>query len=165
MAKPLSLPRLSAYLATLPGLDHSLMLIQYSTPVVIALLIRIAKLRAKLSSTKSVVGVPRLTTGLAALGASVGEARVVMRLFGLVPIISALRGMFPALTPQGLLSGKAMHSIVQTAKSKPLQTAQLVSLLCYYPLEHTALLAGKGVLPLGAQRAGKASLWSVRFWA
>jgi hypothetical protein len=164
MSKPVTLPRLAAYLATLPGLDHSLMLIQYSTPVVIALLLRLARLRARFTSSK--VTPPGVTKGLAALGASIGEARVIMRIWGLVPIINGLRQMFPALTrPHALLAGKGLSSLIQTAKAKPVQTLQLLSLLCYYPLEHAAYLASKGVLPLGAQRAGKASLWSVRFWA
>lgn len=42
---------------------------------------------------------------------------------------------------------------------------QILALMCYYPLEHTAWLGSKGVLPISVRSMGIAQLFSVRFWA
>jgi hypothetical protein len=74
------LNRLSAITSTLTGLDGALMLAQYSTPVIIALLLRLSKLKK--------TGLPsprllRLVQGLASAGGGIGDARTVMRAFGM----------------------------------------------------------------------------------
>jgi hypothetical protein len=71
------LNRLSKVTSTLTGLDGALMLAQYSSPLVIALLLRLAKLRR--DGGKSLIG---LAGGLASGAGSIGEARTVMRAFG-----------------------------------------------------------------------------------
>jgi hypothetical protein len=71
------LARLSALTSTLTGLDGALMLAQYSSPLIIALLLRLAKLRK--DGGRELLG---LAGGLAVAGASIGDARTVMRAFG-----------------------------------------------------------------------------------
>jgi hypothetical protein len=78
------LRRLSAVTSTLPGLDAALMIPQYSAPVVIFLLLKLANLRAfhKQLSMQSQQSLITLAGGLAKGAASLGEARTAMRLFG-----------------------------------------------------------------------------------
>jgi hypothetical protein len=72
------LNRLSALTSTLTGLDGVLMLAQYSSPLVIALLLRLAKL--KKDGGKSLLS---LAGGIAAGAGGIGETRTVMRAFGI----------------------------------------------------------------------------------
>jgi hypothetical protein len=74
------LNRLSALTSTLTGLDGVLMLAQYSSPLIIALLLRLAKL--KKDGGKNLLG---LAGGIAAGAGSLGDARTVMRAFGTWP--------------------------------------------------------------------------------
>ena len=82
---------------------------------------------------------------------------------GLFPIIQWLL----TLHPRPLASLRSLFSLSKPALPCPktLATIQALSLLFYYPLEHTAWLAGKGVVRITPAQRGKASLWSVRFWA
>jgi hypothetical protein len=72
------LNRLSALTSTLTGLDGVLMLAQYSSPLIIALLLRLAKL--KKDGGKNLLG---LAGGIAAGAGGIGETRTVMRAFGM----------------------------------------------------------------------------------
>jgi hypothetical protein len=90
-ASKVLLARLTRLTATIPGLDASLMLVQYSSPIVIALLLRLAKFRAdhprirmsdKAVAAGAGAGLVRLATGWGKMAGSVGDARVVMRAFG-----------------------------------------------------------------------------------
>jgi hypothetical protein len=74
------LNRLSALTSTLTGLDGVLMLAQYSSPLIIALLLRLAKL--KKDGGKNLLG---LAGGIAAGAGGIGETRTVMRAFGMSP--------------------------------------------------------------------------------
>lgn len=71
------LARLSALTSTLSGLDGAIMLAQYSSPLVIALLLRLAKYRS--DGGKGLRGV---AMGLAKGAAGMSEARTIMRAFG-----------------------------------------------------------------------------------
>jgi hypothetical protein len=91
-----ALPRLAKLTGSLPGLDASLMVVQYSSPAVIAVLMGLASLKDKypalrLSLRRSGPGEKGLVggTGLRLLaaawgrvGLSIGDARVIMRAFG-----------------------------------------------------------------------------------
>jgi hypothetical protein len=72
---------------------------------------------------------------------------------GLIPILAALKSYLQSSTPLFATTDRAISSL------------QLISLLCYYPLEHIVLLTSKSVLSIPPNRAAKYSLWSVRFWA
>lgn len=91
----LLLARLSRLTSTIPGLDASLMLAQYSSPLVIALLLRLAAFKARHPKVTLVSGAGKRTLtvnggfGLAKIAdgwgnaaGSIGDARVVMRAFG-----------------------------------------------------------------------------------
>ncbi|WRT68528.1 uncharacterized protein IL334_005505 [Kwoniella shivajii] len=171
------LSRLTKLTSTYSGLDASLMLVQYSSPLVIAVLLALSRLikRARLSglagygqkgaAVASGWGLLQLAEGWGKMGVSVGDARVVFRAFGLLPILQYLLTLHP--NPIASLK-KFIFSIGQKgslSSEKTLPTLQLLSLAAYYPLEHIAWLASKGILPISAQRTGKAALWSVRFWA
>ncbi|WVQ72115.1 hypothetical protein IAR50_001660 [Cryptococcus sp. DSM 104548] len=164
------LARLARLTGTLPGLDASLMLAQYSSPLIIALLLKLAHLRArfprvKLAKAGGGSGLVRLAEGWGRAGTSIGDARVVMRAFGILPVLQWLLTLHPnplsslstLLTPNGLTT--ALQS------PKAVSTLQALAILAYYPLEHLSWLASKGVVSMSPEKVGKATLWSVRFWA
>ncbi|GFZ50830.1 hypothetical protein JCM24511_08588 [Saitozyma sp. JCM 24511] len=170
----LRLARLTRLTSTIPGLDASLMLAQYTSPLIVALLLRLARFRAAhphlrfgLRGRGSVKGggegLVRLAEGWGRAAASVADARVIMRAFGLLPV---LQGLF-TLYPNPLRSLLSIFSLKPSAlaSGKTLPTLQLLALLAYYPLEHLSWLATKGVVPLAPASIGAATLWSVRFWA
>ena len=82
----LLLARLNGLTSTLPGLDASLMLAQYSSPIVITLLLSLARLRAASSRTNTKAaggaGLIALAEGWGNAAASIGDARVIMRAAG-----------------------------------------------------------------------------------
>lgn len=71
------LARLSAVTSTLTGLDGAIMLAQYSSPLIIALLLRLAKYRHDGGK-----GLRRIAEGLARGAGGMSEARTIMRAFG-----------------------------------------------------------------------------------
>lgn len=73
--------RLVKLTSTIPGLDSSLMVFQYSSPVIVALLLRLAKIRQS-SSPKDATGLVGVAAGVTKAAASVSDARVIMRAFG-----------------------------------------------------------------------------------
>ncbi|WVW85486.1 hypothetical protein I302_107524 [Kwoniella bestiolae CBS 10118] len=160
--------RLTKLTSTYSGLDASLMLIQYSSPLVIALLLRLAALKTRFGGRsvrnggKGGFGLRQLAEGWGKMGGGIGEARVVFRAFGLLPILTWLL----SLHPHPIESLKSLlYKGVSLDSPKTLPTLQAISLLLYYPLEHLTWLASKGVVPLSEKRMGWAGLWSVRFWA
>ena len=82
----LLLARLTGLTSTLPGLDASLMLAQYSSPIIITILMSLAKWRAANSRMTSKgaagAGLINLAEGLGKAAASIGDARVIVRAFG-----------------------------------------------------------------------------------
>ncbi|OCF31528.1 hypothetical protein I317_02137 [Kwoniella heveanensis CBS 569] len=179
------LARLTKLTSTLPGLDASLMLFQYSSPLVIALLLRLATLKSRynlLRGKRGVVagagagagikggfGLVQLAEGWGTAALSVSEARVIMRAFGLLPILQWLLAIHPSplksLRSFLLSAVTSPSAFLNHPSEKTLPTLQILSLLAYYPLEHITWLSRKGVVPLSVQRTGLAELWSVRFWA
>ncbi len=83
------LARLTKLTSTIPGLDASLMLAQYSSPLVIAFLLGLARFRQAHPrlSTKGYNGngLIKLAEGWAKAAGSIGDARVIMRAFGQPP--------------------------------------------------------------------------------
>ncbi|WVQ68386.1 uncharacterized protein L199_006594 [Kwoniella botswanensis] len=161
------LARLTKLTSTYSGLDASLMLVQYSSPLVIALLLRLAALKTRIGlrgKGGSAFGLRQLAEGWGKMGGSIGEARVVFRAFGLLPILTWLLSLHPHPI-QSLKSLLQSGHLPSLDSPKTLSTLQAISLLLYYPLEHLAWLGGKGVIPLGEKRMGWTGLWSVRFWA
>ena len=91
------LVRLSKMTGSLGGLDACVMLAQYSSPLVIALLLRLGRLKASLRSLpggNSVIGAGasdqgslQMAKGLGNVAASLTDARAVMRAFGTCSIV------------------------------------------------------------------------------
>ncbi|AAW44574.2 hypothetical protein CNG01910 [Cryptococcus deneoformans JEC21] len=174
----LLLARLSRLTSTVPGLDASLMLAQYSSPLVIALLLKLAAFKARhpkvtfaSGAGKRVLtvdggfGLAKVAEGWGKAAGSIGDARVVMRAFGLLPIIQWILSLHPkplAALKSLLASGDFMQVFMS---QKTLPTLQALAILFYYPLEHVSWLGSKGVLPISPSALSKAALWSVRFWA
>ncbi|WWD02262.1 hypothetical protein V865_000300 [Kwoniella europaea PYCC6329] len=161
------LARLTKLTSTYSGLDASLMLVQYSSPLVIALLLRLAALKTRIGiggKGGSGFGLRQLAEGWGKMGGSIGEARVVFRAFGLLPILTWLLSLHPHPI-QSLKSLLQSGHLPSLDSPKTLSTLQAISLLLYYPLEHLTWLGGKGVIPLSEKRMGWTGLWSVRFWA
>ncbi|WWD19171.1 hypothetical protein CI109_103629 [Kwoniella shandongensis] len=171
----LLLARLTKLTSTIPGLDASLMLAQYSSPLIIALLLRLASFRAQHprlrlalgggNSSPGGFGLVKLAEGWGRAAGSIADARVIMRAFGMLPI---LQWLF-VLHPKPLASLRSFFLSLGSSKAsqseKALPTLQILSLLAYYPLEHISWLASKGVVPLTPSRLNTTMLWSVRFWA
>lgn len=100
----LLLDRLTKLVSSIAGLDASLMLVQYSSPLIIALLLRLVKFRAahprvRFGVEKGGIPVPGSSAGLvnfaAGLGkaaVSIGDARVIMRAFGELPMNRLVAG-------------------------------------------------------------------------
>ncbi|EIW68358.1 hypothetical protein TREMEDRAFT_32090 [Tremella mesenterica DSM 1558] len=167
------LARLTRLTSTISGLDASLMLAQYSSPFVIAILLRLARFRADhprvrmtVAAKREVVSdrgmaLTRLAEGWGRAAGSIADARVIMRAFGLLPVIQGLLKMYPD-SIESLLS---FYKRRKVDKEKLLPTLKLLSLLAYYPLEHIYWLANKGVLDISVRSADTAMLWGCRFWA
>ncbi|WVO14475.1 hypothetical protein L204_102110 [Cryptococcus depauperatus] len=172
------LSRLTQLTSTLPGLDASLMLAQYSSPLVVAILFKLASFRTRhprvrISSgagkrtliVDGGLGFARLAEGWGRAAASVGDARVVMRAFGLLPMLQWLLSLHPKpiLALKSLLFSGNIVKLFRSKKTVP--TLQALAIILYYPLEHISWLGSKGVVHLSPAKLAMASLWSVRFWA
>ena len=188
------LARLTRLTSTIPGLDASLMLVQYSSPIVISLLVGLAQYRTTHPRLNAkAVGSFSLAEGWGKAAANIGDARVIMRAFGekhhdsaqLPRNIEGREGLYSKLTfHSGLLPiiqflfalhpnpFASLRSLLNLGRipaylsgPKAVPTLQVLALLCYYPLEHLAWLGSKGVVPLTPRGMGIAQLFSVRFWA
>ncbi len=107
---------------------------------------------------------PYLLFRVVCVNAAVHEIELTTRP-GLLPVIQYLFALHPRplASLASLLNVTRIPTYLNSPKALP--TLQLVALLCYYPLEHTAWLGSKGVLPLTLRGIGIAQLFSVRFWA
>ena len=86
------LARITRMAGTIGGLDATLMMAQYTSPLVIALLLKLAQLRARMQVRFSIsgaklsgggAGLVALAEGWGQAAGSVGEARTIMRLVGM----------------------------------------------------------------------------------
>ena len=117
---PVSLPllRVNRILSTSAGMDKAFMLFCYSSKVVVYAL---NSQRFGLGSKKAL----ELANKITGLATFTSDARVLYRLFGLLPIISWLQ---------------SMNNPAAQAKKDPVlakvEYAQALAMLCYYPLEH-----------------------------
>ena len=74
--------RLARMTSSLGGLDAVLMLAQYSSPFVIALVLKLARYRALYAKNRGYLDLVKTAEGLGKVGASLSEARLIMRLCG-----------------------------------------------------------------------------------
>ncbi|KIR54812.1 hypothetical protein I315_02694 [Cryptococcus gattii Ru294] len=126
----LLLARLSRLTSTIPGLDASLMLAQYSSPLVIALLLRLAAFKARHPKVTLVSGAGKRTLtvnggfGLAKIAdgwgnaaGSIGDARVVMRAFGSSVRLTPYHSMDSQLASQASRSIEILSNLGQPCAS------------------------------------------------
>ncbi|KAJ9103673.1 hypothetical protein QFC19_004248 [Naganishia cerealis] len=163
---PFSLANISTFMSSASGLDKSLMVIQYPAKIAVALLVALAAKLAQSSSSGKALGDRGLLVGadvirawavryaarLKALSSSIGDARTMMRLLGIIPVLASL----PSLLSSSSTTEPTNHLI---------DILQTVSLILYYPLENLSYLSSKGVFPLSPARELNWSIWSCRFWA
>ncbi|KAJ8455587.1 hypothetical protein ONZ45_g18899 [Pleurotus djamor] len=174
-SKPLSLGRitdatLGAFISVPPSetLDHLVrkffMIIQYAIKVVVPLLELRARAqhRAGLRASPSSAAAPQYTK----LGGIIGDARMLWRIWGLLPIIQWLVSL--ERNPQ------------PTRRLLNIERLQGWSMLAYYPLEHLYYLLSHSLIPAHIPSikslisskskptkldANALGMWSTRFWA
>lgn len=156
------LDQICKWLSTLVGTDQLIMLIQYSldiithhmdvhTPARLVTLIGhyfpiLMHPPLKLSSSPSL-----LSTCLKRLSAKLADARILLRLHGIIP------------TFQWFLATHASPPADPTLAT--VAKLQTYANLLYYPLENAAYLASHSILPMSKRTETDLWLWSCRFWA
>ena len=138
------------YLSTWSGTDKCLMLTQYSSKLVIVLLNLQYALRLRLlgiKSTKSSSAAQRFQK----LSSLISDARVLYRIWGILPIFKWMIGLERSPPPTRLL-----HNI---------ERIQGWSMLAYCPMEAVAYLGSHGIVPVPAAVQNAFWLWGSRFWA
>ncbi|GAA6064081.1 hypothetical protein JCM10212_002723 [Sporobolomyces blumeae] len=139
-----TLAHLNRITGSTSGQDKIFMVYAYAAHVVIA------ALKSKRLANKTRLD---LAERIDKLRGVISDARVLYRLFGLLPIIQWAQSLNdPASRPK---DGQLLL----------IQRLQAWSMLLYYPLEHTYYLAGKGVFKIQPKRIGQMAIWSCRFWA
>lgn len=138
------------YLSTWSGTDKCLMLTQYSSKLVIVLLNLQHALRLRMlgmRSTKTSSAAQRVQK----LGSLISDARVLYRIWGILPIIKWMIGLERSPPPTRLL-----HNI---------ERIQGWSMLAYCPMEAIAYLGSHGIVPVPDAIQNGFWLWGSRFWA
>jgi Peroxisomal biogenesis factor 11 (PEX11) len=97
------------------------------------------------------IGPSPLSTRLKALSALLADARILLRLHGIIP------------TYQWLLNTHASPPANPTIAA--IVKLQTYANMLYYPLENAAYLASHNVVPLSKQIESDLWIWSSRFWA
>ncbi|KZT01383.1 uncharacterized protein LAESUDRAFT_731234 [Laetiporus sulphureus 93-53] len=165
-----TLDHLVRYLSTWSGSDKFFMIIQYAIKLIVPFL----QFRARMQHNAGLRPAPVSASadGLAKLGSILGDARMLFRIWGLLPII------------QWLTSIERSHP--QTRKLLTIERLQGWSMIAYYPLEHLYYLLSHSIiapelsmpslsslLPFGKAKPGRRirldlnalGIWSCRFWA
>ncbi|TIA86687.1 hypothetical protein E3P99_03591 [Wallemia hederae] len=135
--RPQNLDKLIRYLSTWSGTDKLFMVIQYASKLIVW----------SLSKSKRAQGV---SASLRSLGGLVGDHRVLLRLWGLLPML------------QWAESIESERKVSRLALN--IERLQALSMTVYYPLEHLWYLADHGVIPIKPATSGKIAIWSCRFW-
>ncbi|GAA5825059.1 hypothetical protein JCM11251_006080 [Rhodosporidiobolus azoricus] len=139
-----TLARFTKLTGSQAGQDRLYMVYQYAAYIAVAVL------NSKRFASKTRLD---LAMRIEKLRATISDARVLYRLFGIFPIIQWAQSLNdPASQP-------ADKQILL------LEKLQAWSMLLYYPLEHIYYLAGKGVFKISPKRITTIALWSCRFWA
>ncbi|GAA5907892.1 hypothetical protein JCM8208_001978 [Rhodotorula glutinis] len=126
------------------GQDRLFMVYQYAAHIVVAAL-NSKRLQSKTNAD--------LALRVEKLRATISDARVLYRIFGIFPIIQWAQSLNdPSRQPKD-------------KQLLTLQRLQCLSMILYYPLEHFYYLAGKGIFKVAPQRIGQIAVWSCRFWA
>lgn len=174
------LSRLIKMTSKTSGLSAVFMLAQYSSPLVVGLLLALARIRARRVAGGG-SSLRNMAQGWTSVSTGAAEARVVMRTFGeltlltslddsilplgLLPIIQWLLALHPnpAASIRALFKVRSLSALGSSAKLIP--TIQALSLGIYYPAEHVWYLASKGVLGLSPAATSKAAALLIQGWA
>ncbi|RIA95013.1 peroxisomal biogenesis factor 11 [Glomus cerebriforme] len=132
-----NIDRLVKFLNTVPGTDKILMFIQYFSKIVIWFFNRTGK--------------ESLAQRITNLSNPVSDFRILLRFYGLLPLIQWMIHIehHPPVTP--LL----LH----------IERIQNFTMILYYPLEHIWWLAYHKIIDITDTRLNKIGIWSCRFWA
>lgn len=136
------------YLSTWSGTDKLLMITQYGSQVVMALLLALHKLRQRLHLTRKAQST--LEPRIRGLYAVVADARILFRIWGILPMVQWMISMERAPPPNKYLL--------------TLERLQGWSMVIYCPMEAAAYLAMHKVLPLSDRVQNQLWLWGCRFW-
>ncbi|KAK5673442.1 hypothetical protein BDV3_005633 [Batrachochytrium dendrobatidis] len=138
LSREQTLDRLCRFLNSVRGTDKALMLVQYSSKIIIWHL--------KNQNAKS-----PLAVRVSNFAGPVSDFRVLLRYYGLIPLFQWI-----------ILSEKnpSPSSVIQT-----LTRLQNLANVIYYPLEHVYWLALHQVIPMSEKTRDKIGMWSCRFWA
>ncbi|TPX62027.1 hypothetical protein SpCBS45565_g07108 [Spizellomyces sp. 'palustris'] len=133
-----TLDKLCRFLNSVRGTDKVLMLVQYVSKIIMWNL-----KRKDPSST--------LATRILNLAGPVSDFRILLRYYGLIPLLqwTAYSEQNPAPTRKLQLLGRLQN----------------LSNFCYYPLEHAYWLGLHNVIPMKPETRDKIGIWSCRFWA
>ncbi|OCH84085.1 hypothetical protein OBBRIDRAFT_799386 [Obba rivulosa] len=165
-----TLDHLVRFLSTWSGSDKLFQVLQY----IIKLIVPFLRFRARLQHRSGLRKAPAssVADGLAKLDSLMGDARMLFRFWGLLPIIQWLTSIERNPPP--------------TRKLLTIERLQGWSMLAYYPLEHLYYLVSHSIIPaaipaislsallspkesakpkLLSLNAGSLALWSCRFWA
>ncbi|KAL9938876.1 hypothetical protein V8E36_002595 [Tilletia maclaganii] len=149
------LDHLIRYLGTWSGTDKVLMLTQYSSKLLIAFLSLQHRIRLRLLESTKMYHAPHGGSPVAArierLVALVGDARILFRIWGILPIVKWMIALERQPPPTRLL-----HNI---------ERIQGWSMLIYCPLEAVAYLGMHSILPISASKQNACWLWGSRMWA
>lgn len=134
---PVDIAKLCRYLDSVRGTDKTLMLVQYSSKIIIWYLNR---QNAKSDFAKRIAN----------LAGPVSDFRILLRYYGLIPLIKWIIDSEKNPDPNPRLQA--------------LGRMQNIANLLYYPLEHAYWLSLHHVIPTTDQTRDRIGMWSCRFW-
>ncbi|WFD30369.1 hypothetical protein MSPP1_001388 [Malassezia sp. CBS 17886] len=144
------------FLSTWSGTDKAcnavcaLMFTQYSSKIVISVLMALHALRQRMRLVGAATP-SKAAARVQSLGSVVADARVLYRIWGVLPIIQWLISLERVPPPTRLLL--------------VLERLQGWSMVLFYPMEAVAYLAMHNVITMAPARVNRLYLWACRFWA
>ncbi|KLT41164.1 hypothetical protein CC85DRAFT_276478 [Cutaneotrichosporon oleaginosum] len=156
--------------STPSGLDGGLQLFAYTGPVVAQLVLKLAQARAKHPILQKVGGdtarLTELAAGIVRGAGNISEARVIMRAFGLLPMLDWLLRLHP--NPAKALANFFLRpslANLDLRNEKVFQTLRVILLSLFYIGEHSVWLGTRGILALTPEQLGTIAKISIRSWA
>ncbi|KAH7097378.1 peroxisomal biogenesis factor 11 [Auriculariales sp. MPI-PUGE-AT-0066] len=141
------------YLSTWSGSDKLLMILQYGLKVLVPLIELRARVQHRAGVRVDTLQDGKAISSLRTLSSGISDARMLGRIWGLLPIIQWMISM--------------EKSQPATRNLLIIERLQGWSMLAYYPLEHIYYLASHKMIPwkISRRTLDTIGLWSTRFWA
>ncbi|BEI90990.1 uncharacterized protein CcaverHIS019_0310600 [Cutaneotrichosporon cavernicola] len=162
--------RAARTVSTPAGLDGGLQFMAYTGPVAAQLVLKLAQARINhpvLQKLTSDTGrLTELAAGIVRGAGNVSEARVIMRAFGLIPMLDWLLRLHP--NPAKALANFFLRpslANLDLRNEKVFQTLRVILLSIFYVGEHSVWLGTRGILNLTPQQLGFMGKLSIRSWA